>query len=184
MKVVIFGARERSSVKKLVELGRLPLNTEAEKAQLKDWVFFQNAAEKHFPADVAAVDALIGRLQERYRSHLVIVTAGCDDGIGYLVKISANRRRIRRVEISSHFYTYPETPNARGEYLQFYLARNAFMDEVGDEFHFFVTNNRHSIAEDLYGRVTAKTMARPNIRPFTVYNESNEIIETNAKDTK
>lgn len=172
MKVVIIGARSRSCVK---------YREDFNKANRTPEYLFAELRRIHTP-DSELIDRIVAKLQAKYRSTLILMTTGCDDGVGAIVKSATINNKIRFVELSCHFFNnHGVSNNSRAEYMQFYSARNAFFDEIGDEYFFLVNDTRNSIVENLYERVLITSANRPNVRPYTIYAEDGKIIETNRQ---
>src|ERR1035441_4303751 len=118
------------------------------------------------PADRQRVFDLIDELQRKY-ADLVIVSAGCDRGIGRFVKERCikGKRDVGFIE----YAVYPWASMSSVRLAQVYIAKNATLVEVGEEFHVFVSAGReHGHIQDLVERVRS-AKHQP---PFTIYKES------------
>lgn len=110
------------------------------------------ARERDCSADKENVPKLLDQLREKY-PRLVVVSTGCDKGVGLLVKSYClkpeNKNRIQFVEVSMR--TYGEL--VRTQTAQLYLARNATLVELGEEFHIFDVAEKRSSVKDLIQRL-------------------------------
>lgn len=172
MKVVIIGARSRSCVKYREDFNKSNRTPE---------YLFTELRRIH-KTDSELIDGIVEKLQSKYRSTLILLSTGCDDGVGAITKSTSINNKVRFVEISCHFFNnHGVSNNSRAEYMQFYAARNAFFDEIGDEYYFLVNDTRNSIVENLYERIMIAGPNRPNVRPYTIYAEDGRVIETNRQ---
>src|SRR2546430_1353814 len=93
MKVAIMGARDRSSLKDWYDSTDIKDGTVT--TEMKDVV-----QRKDRELLVRIVDGLI----ERYGRNMTVISVGCDDGIGFLIKEICMNKEIRFVEVSIHFH--------------------------------------------------------------------------------
>ena len=106
---------------------------------------------------------LVDSLSHKY-ADLVIVSAGCDRGIGRFVRERCikGKRDVGFVE----YAVYPWASMSSVRLAQVYIAKNATLVEVGEEFHVFVAAGReHGHIQDLVERVKS-AKHQP---PLTIY---------------
>ena len=106
---------------------------------------------------------LIDSLQRKY-ADLVVVSAGCDRGIGRFVRERCikGKRDVGFVE----YAVYPWASMSSVRLAQVYIAKNATLLEVGEEFHVFtVAGREHGHIQDLIERVKS-AKHQP---PLTIY---------------
>lgn len=171
MIISVVGARDRSSIK------NNPRYKGMERDKLRD--FMKSLAmldeleyELKYPDVIFLRRKLIPDLQKMYGDSVSVVTIGCDDGIGAIVKQICIERHIYFTEISCLFVGQEGRP--RYEPSKFYLARNAALFEVSDEFHILANEQNNGMAGDLFTRVS-KTENRT--RPYRLYNMQCELTE-------
>src|SRR5262249_28716743 len=105
--------------------------------------------------DYQLVNQLLDKLKKQYPV-LLIITTGCDRGVG---KIVNNRlmpeRKHGRPEINYVEWSFRievERELSKLENTAIFLARNATLAEIGDEFHIFLEEKPIGVAEDLRQR--------------------------------
>jgi len=120
--------------------------------------------------DEPLINKLVDDLISRY-PQLKIFSSGCDRGIGKIIKNKClplgeknARATFRFVELAVRIYLLPGEELTKSEFAGIFMPRNAYLNEVGDEFHLFIDGNypRGSMA-DLWRRVTARTA------PYAIY---------------
>lgn len=118
--------------------------------------------ERMLFADQARVRELLYSLRERYSS-MVVLSAGCDKGIGQLVKglctkekdSEGGRHHFQFIEFS--VLVFADVPRTRMG--KIYEERNRALMRSGDEFHVFVSANRKDTLEEFV--VEAVETGRP-----------------------
>lgn len=179
--VAIVGDRKRSCLKDHLDFTTL---TTKDARQIMEDLMVRMMQEdthigqlmrKHMLKDYQLVDRILGKLLSKYGGNLSVISIGCDDGIGAIVKAICIGKGVRFVELTCHFWDNMYR-RSRAEYMQFYQARNAFLDELGDEFHLLVNDSRHSMVENLLERINATSPTRPKKRPRTLYAENGSIL--------
>jgi hypothetical protein len=98
---------------------------------------------------------------------ITVLSLGCDQGFGKDVKDFCNEQGISFAESIVWF----NGPRSQAEFNHLFLSRNAAIAWAATEFHLVVSAKRNTHVEDLLARV--KELGKP----FTVYNEKNEIVE-------
>ena len=105
--------------------------------------------------DFKLVNQLLDELKKEY-SQLLIITAGCDRGVGKIInnrlmpKDKGGQPEINYVEYSMRPTVHRDLP--KHEMSCLFIARNATLVELGDEFHLFVEQRQMGIIEDLRQR--------------------------------
>src|SRR5882724_8810779 len=105
--------------------------------------------------DYVLVNALLDYLKKKYPV-LLIVTTGCDRGVGKIVNnrlmpsAKHGKPEINYIEWSFRIEVDRELPKL--ETTAVFLAKNATLVELGDEFHLFVEEKPIGVAEDLRQR--------------------------------
>ena len=105
--------------------------------------------------DYKLVNELLDSLKRRYPV-LLIVTTGCDRGVGKIVnnrlmpKMKHGKPEINYLEWSFRIEVDRELPKL--ETTSIFLSKNATLVEFGDEFHLFVEEKPIGVAEDLRQR--------------------------------
>ena len=115
------------------------------------FVIVVGARERKTPADESQVCEVLSRLKTKYGATMVVTSAACDQGIGSFVKKKClgNSTDFRFLEITQRIYA--DLPRSR--MIQVFIARNAVLAELGDEFHIFVDPDHHGTMEDLMQRI-------------------------------
>src|ERR1039458_4214766 len=109
---------------------------------------------------------LVDSLSHKY-ADLLIVSGGCDGGMGRFVRERCikGKRDVGFVE----YAVYPWASMSSVRLAQVYIAKNATLLEVGEEFHVFVSAGReHGHIQDLVERVRSAKHQPPS----RIYNES------------
>src|SRR5580693_755378 len=111
------------------------------------FIIVVGARERKNPADKAQVDEVLNRLRAKYGATMVVTSVACDQGIGAFVKQKCleNSVDFRFLEITQRIYA--DLPRSR--MIQVFIARNAILAELGDEFHIFVDADHRGTMEDL-----------------------------------
>lgn len=117
--------------------------------------------------DDGLVNELLDELGRVYPD-LFIVTTGCDRGIGKLVKnrCMPKQRGVKGefdfVEIAVRIYA--DSPS-KASLAHIWQARNAYLDEAGEEFHLFMDKQENSGGQmqDLLRRITQRGA------PYSIY---------------
>lgn len=105
--------------------------------------------------DYIIVNKLLDELKQKY-TNLLVITAGCDRGVGKII----NNRLMPPVKGQPPEIDYVECSMrptvgrdlAKTEMSSLFLARNAALAELGDEFHLFTEQRQMGIVEDLRQR--------------------------------
>ena len=111
--------------------------------------------ERREGEDYKLVNDLLDSLKQQYPV-LLIVTAGCDRGVGKIInnrlmpKIKGGPPEVNYVEYSMRPTVNRDLP--KHEMSCLFIARNASLIELGDEFHLFVEQRQMGVIEDLRQR--------------------------------
>lgn len=124
--------------------------------------------------DRETVDRMLAEFQRRYPLGFCVLSLGCDVGFGRMVKELCEARQVGMMETMVQFN--PHLPKPFFELL--HLSRHAALQDIGQEFHIFVTKARISNIEDLVGRL------RNSQLPYYVYSETNEVVEQRCEEVK
>ncbi len=92
------------------------------------------------------IDLLKALVTQHSRTRLNIVSAGCDRGVGKLVRDLCMENKIIFAEVRVKFEG-EEIP--RHFFIQSFLARNRTLQDLGDEFYVFRGPNPNGIVEAL-----------------------------------
>jgi predicted RNase H-related nuclease YkuK (DUF458 family) len=125
------------------------------------------ARERKSPIDEAQVVEVLNRLKTKYGTTMMVTSVACDQGIGSFVKKRClqNTTDFAFLEITQRIYA--DLPRSR--MIQVFIARNAILAELGDEFHIFVDPNHHGTMEDLIKRIERLDSDKDAKRVVTVY---------------
>lgn len=109
--------------------------------------------------DEPLINKLVDGLIEKYPK-LKVISAGCDRGVGKIIKTKClplgekhPKARFRFIEITVRIYLLPGEELTKSEFAALFIARNATLDELGDEFHLLVENEPRGMMADLLQRV-------------------------------
>lgn len=110
--------------------------------------------------DEPLVNRVIDDLMDRY-PQLKIVSGSCDRGVGKVVKTKClpeedgPRSKARFNFIEFHLRPYLVVPElTSAEFAEMFIARNAFLNEYGEEFHLFVDEDGpRGMMADLVNRI-------------------------------
>lgn len=114
--------------------------------------------------DFKLVNSLLDKLKKQY-SDLLIITTGCDRGVGKIINnrllpaIKHGEPEVRYLEWSFRIEVGRQELS-KNEMTTIYLARNATLAALGDEFHLFVEERPMGVAEDL--RQRCEELQRPH----------------------
>jgi hypothetical protein len=118
-------------------------------------------------ADIQLVGQLLDSLVVRYGDQLIIVTAGCDRGVGKLVKNrampqnkGAEQGEFAFIEVSTRIFIQDASKSTLAG---IFIARNATLVELGEEFHLFLGRESKGAMQDLVERVERSGI------PFALY---------------
>lgn len=165
MIVAVLGARERSSVKRpgAVEMS-------------------EDERKKISTIDKPLVDLVLTSLITKFGDTLSIVSYGCDDGVGLLVKDRCTNEK-EPIQFAEVIWYFHGDSRSKMAYQKFYVARNACVAEIADMFVLLVNHRRQSMLEDLIRRLDDMAVG-PNveIRPFICIDETNKVVRTNMKN--
>ena len=125
------------------------------------FVVVVGAVERREEGDEELMVTILEDLRKKYPS-LVVISAACDKGIGNVIKTHCLEEKMRFRFMEVYTRIFAELPKTK--LAQVFIARNANLEELGDEFHIFATRDRRGSVEDLIQRVSAK-----GDRPVYVY---------------
>lgn len=160
MKVAILGARDRSSLKDRFD-----------SEDIKDGTVNQAMKDVVQRRDKALLTRIIDGLVQKYGRNLTIISVGCDDGIGFLIKEMCMQQGIWFAEVSIHFHG---DRRPKPEYTKFYLGRNATVVELADVFFLLQSRNKQSVIDDVVERLKATK----STQPYSIMDEDGNFIET------
>lgn len=158
MRVVIVGARNRSSINSQVA------------------AYSDEEKQKILEKDRFLVEGYIKKLHQRYK-RISVVSYGCDDGVSLLAKNYCINEKIKFAEIAWFFHGDAQWD--RSETQELYLARHGSFIEIADLFIIFAKNDRYALVENLIERLTTlstQDTSQGQARPFIVINEEGKII--------
>ncbi len=119
--------------------------------------------------DEPLVNKLVDTLIEKY-PQLKVISTSCDRGVGKIIKNKClplgekNPKAIFRfIEISLRIYLLPGEELTKSEFAQAFMARNATLNELGDEFHIMVDGEPRGTMADLLRRVKERGA------PYSIY---------------
>lgn len=119
--------------------------------------------------DEPLVHALIENLIDKY-PQLKVISTSCDRGVGKIVKNKClplgeknPKATFRFIEISLRIYLLEGEELTKSEFAQAFMARNATLNELGDEFHIMVDGEPRGTMADLLRRV------RERAAPYAIY---------------
>lgn len=165
MLIVLVGARDRSSVKKQYT------GEEEEFEELKpEEIATIQKADKDF------IRTILVKMKDRIGMRLCVVSYGCDDGVGLIVRDLCEELKIKFAEANWYFH---RKDRSKIDYTKFYIARNASVMEIGDMFYLFVNKRRNSTVEDLLKRILEIKQFKGEDRPYVLYDEGCKVINTN-----
>lgn len=98
------------------------------------------------PIDKRTVEELLAKLMFEHGSRLLVLSYGCDIGIGRMVADTSQRLNIKFSECRVKFYQDGFTPE---EINKLYAVRNSAWLSIGDEFHLFTGPNPDGLVEQL-----------------------------------
>jgi hypothetical protein len=98
----------------------------------------------------AQISKVLDDLHTKY-SGLLVVSSSCDKGVGSYVKGRCMKNKTEFQFIEFHARIFADVPRAK--LAQVHQARNAALEELGEEFHVFVDPDRRGTFEDLIERV-------------------------------
>jgi len=135
-------------------------------------VVLMGARKRSEAADEPLINTLIDQLISQY-PNLKIISTGCDRGIGKLIKNKClplgekhAKATFRFVEIAVRIYLLPGEEFTKSEFAELFSARNAYMDEVGEEFHLFIDGQEpRGMMADMYQRVRRRAAPHALYRP-------------------
>lgn len=132
-------------------------------------VVIVGARKRSEAQDEPLVNKLVDGLIEKY-PQLKIISTSCDRGVGKIIKNKClplgekNPRAVFRfIEISLRIYLLPGEELTKSEFAQYFMARNATLNEMADEFHILVDGEPRGTMADLLRRV------RERGAPYAVY---------------
>lgn len=164
MTIAVVGARERSSIKG-PGMGSL---SEEDKASIAS-------------TDKILVNTILGNLQKKFGSSLEIVSYGCDDGIGLLVKdrcVGIDILIDVPIQFAEIIWYFHGNSRVKAAYAKFYVARNSAIAEIADMFILLINRRRQSMLEDLIQRID-NMEKNGESRPYVCIDEHNKIVKTN-----
>lgn len=126
------------------------------------------------PFDNEMISEMLKEFKKRYAEGFVVLTLGCDAGFGKMVKRCCDEAKVGMVESIAQFNGH--LTKAYFELL--HLGRHAFLLDMGQEFHIFVTKHRTSNIEDLVGRLRMN-----RVLPYFIYDERHQVIESGPVST-
>lgn len=119
--------------------------------------------------DEPLVHKLINSLIGKY-PQLKVVSTSCDRGVGKIVKNKClplgeknPKATFRFIEVSLRIYLLPGEELTKSEFAQAFMARNATLNELGDEFHIMVDGEPRGTMADLLRRVKERGA------PYAIY---------------
>lgn len=130
-------------------------------------VVIMGAWNREERSDNELVNKIVDDLGRRYQQSLVIITAGCDRGVGKIIKNrlmpkskSEQQGEYGFIEVGTRIFIedVPKTMLAA-----IFTARNATVFELGDEFHLLMGKDQKGHIQDLFERVTRSG------QPYAVY---------------
>lgn len=169
MLIVVVGARDRSSVKKQYTYEDPDVAVELTSEEITEI----QRVDKEF------IRGVLTKMKGRFGMKLCVVSFGCDDGLGLIVKLLCDELKIKFAETTWYFHRKDQT---KIDYTKFYIARNASVLEIGDMFYMFMNKRRNSTVEDLFKRILEMKQLKGEDRPYVMYDESCKIIGTNMSE--
>lgn len=124
--------------------------------------------------DIQTARDLLFMLSSQHGGNLVIASVGCDVGMGLVMRDVCSLSNVKHVE----FMARSNRTLSLDEYATMHLARNVSLLAMGHEFHLFLSTGRSSFMEDLVVQVRASG------KHFSLYNEDNEVTESNIYAVK
>jgi hypothetical protein len=112
------------------------------------------------------VNELLAMLKQKY-SGLVVVTSSTDKGVGRIVRDRCLKDKTSFQFVDIHVRVFAQLP--RTKLAQVFFARNAALDEIGEEFHVFVDTSRKGAFEDLIEKVKSTDERLGQRRPLFEY---------------
>jgi hypothetical protein len=112
------------------------------------------------------VNELLAMLKQKY-SGLVVVTSSTDKGVGRIVRDRCLKDKTSFQFVDIHVRVFAQLP--RTKLAQVFFARNAALDEIGEEFHVFVDTSRKGAFEDLIEKVKSTDDRLGQRRPLFEY---------------
>ena len=158
---------------------------------------------KILQADKRFVEILIQALIAKFGLDLSIVSFGCDDGTGLLVKSvclgienpldliekpeeGKPRKKMKFNPICKFqelVWYFHGTGRVTADYVKFYLARNATVTEITDIFVLLTNKKVQSMPEDILDRILKIEHDTGESRPYMAIDESFRISRTNMTPT-
>lgn len=169
MLIVMVGARDRSSVKKQYTSGEEETYEEPKPEEIE-------AIQR---GDKEFIKRILTKMKERFGMKLCVVSYGCDDGIGLIVRDLCEELKVKFAEANWYFH---RKDRSKIDYTKFYIARNASVIEIGDMFYLFVNKRRNSTVEDLLKRILEMKQFKNEDRPYVMYDEACKTINTNMSE--
>lgn len=104
------------------------------------YVVIVGPRERVSAEDEKMVAELLEQLKKKYGISMLVISTACDKGIGGYVKqlCLKNTKDFRFLEVTQRIYA--DLPRSR--MFQIFISRNAWLAEVGDEFHVFVDSDK------------------------------------------
>ena len=122
--------------------------------------------------DEPLVHKLVDSLIEKY-PYLKVVSTSCDRGVGKIIKNKClplgeknPKATFRFVEITLRIYLLDGEELAKSEFAELFTARNATLNEIGEEFHILLDGEPRGTMADLLKRVKGRGA------PYALYSPS------------
>lgn len=135
-------------------------------------VVLMGARKRSEAADEPLINALVDQLIYQYPT-LKIVSTGCDRGIGKIIKNKClplgekhAKAKFDFVEVAVRVYTKEGSELTKSEFAEIFSARNAYMNEIGEEFHLFIDGqDPRGMMGDMFQRVKQRGAPYALYRP-------------------
>lgn len=165
MNVAIVGARDRSSLKDRFD-----------SKDLKNGKVPKDDIDRVLWKDRELIERVIDNLIKKFGFTTAIITVGCDDGIGMIVKETAIAKKVGFVEVSVHFHG---EKRPRPDYTKFYLARNATILELAEIAVILSSpTGKQSVIDGIVERIKKDSLPQT----FAVIDDGGLIVEKNTED--